>query len=605
MVELRAPGEFAAESRAVDAYLPIENYAAIGDGRSLALVSGDGSIDWMCLPNLDGPSVFAALLDPAGGGRFMVAPSVPFESRRRYLPQTNVLETEYRTAEGVVRVTDAFTIDPAQNAPWRELVRVMEGASGCVPMRWYVHPRFDYGQVSVEPEQVAGEMVYRHGQLQLAVKSWDAGMPSVRGGEIAAEFDLREGERAMLALLASDDAALPSPRRSQVERRLSSTFDVWRGWVSRTTYNGPFKGAVERSLLAIRLLADDRTGAIAAAGTTSLPEALGGKRNFDYRFGWVRDLSFTVDALLRIGMEELAHASVCWLLDAVGNTQPRVDPVYALTGSVVRSQQSLSMPGYRLTSPVRRGNQAGRQLQLGGFGDLLETISRYVETGHVLSRATGERLADSLDLLCSIWRQPDAGLWELGDREQYMTSKLGCWSAFDRSLALVREGQAPQRNPDRWRRERDAVREFIETHLWSEERHSYRMRAGSDALDCGVLLAARRGFTDPKDPRMLGTIAAIRDELHAGGPLFFRYSGMADEENAFLACSFWVAEAMALAGQTDDAAELIEGVLNLGGEFGLFSEEMEPGNHAMRGNYPQALTHLALISAADILSSVS
>jgi GH15 family glucan-1,4-alpha-glucosidase len=454
----------------------------------------------------------------------------------------------------------------------------------------------------VEPVRQAGEFEWRHAELQVGLKCWDAGEPQVFGGCAHGEFTIGRAERAMLALVASDDVALPSPERVDVERRLSATEELWRGWVQRTSYDGPWKVAVERSLLALRLLADGRSGAIAAAGTNSLPEVIGGERNYDYRFGWVRDLSFTVDALLRTGMRELAHASVTWLLGAVARTHPRVDPVYALTGEVVRSQRTVSLAGYRGTSPVHVGNQAGSQLQLGGFGDLLETVWHYVDSGHVLSPAAGERIADSADLLCAIWRNEDAGLWELGDYAQYATSKIGCWSALERVLDLVRQGQVPGRHVPRWRNERDRIREFIETRLWSEARQSYVMKAGSEMLDCGVLLAARRGFVDPRGRRMSATIEAIRSELHAQGPLFYRYSGMQEEENAFLACSFWMVEALALAGRRDEAADTMDQMLSLSNDVGLYTEQMEPGSRSMRGNFPQALTHLALINAAALLN---
>ncbi|MBV9196557.1 MAG: glycoside hydrolase family 15 protein [Solirubrobacterales bacterium] len=605
MANPSGPRAVEAPPRRVDGYLPIEAYAAIGDGRTLALVGVDGSIDWMCLPELDAPSAFGALLDPADGGSFSLAPAVPSEARRSYLPETNVLETEYVTDHGSVRVTDALTIDISQNAPWRELVRRVEGLSGTVPMQWRLRPRFDYGQVSSDPLPAAGALVYRHRRLQLAIKGWDSGKPSVERGTVTGRFEIGSGQQAMLVLVAGDGVALPSPERADVERRLQATVTLWRDWLGHTTYAGPWKPAVQRSLLAIRLLADGRTGAITAAGTTSLPEVLGGERNYDYRFGWVRDLSFTVDALLRVGMEELAHASVGWVLQAVGRTRPRIDPVYALTGDALRSQEKLPLPGYRRTGPVHRGNQAGSQLQLGGFGDLVETVSRYVESGHVLAPETGERIADSADLLSAIWRSCDAGLWELQDYAHYATSKIGCWSAFDRVLALADARQVPPRHVERWRSARDQVRRFIETELWSDERGSYVMKAGSDMLDCGVLLAARRGYTDPHGPRLRGTIRAIRGELQAEGPLFYRYSGMQEEENAFLACSFWMVEALALAGQVDEAAAMMDALVSLGGGLGLYSEEMECGSHAMRGNFPQALTHLALISAADIVARCS
>jgi len=590
------------ESRRTDGYLPIEDYGAIGDGNALALVGLDGSIDWMCLPELDAPSVFGALLDPAEGGNFTLAPAIPYEVRRSYLPQTNILQTEYTTAEGTVRVTDAVTIDGAQSVPFRELARSVEGLSGAVPMRWRLRPRFEYGQKSCTPVSVEDGFVYRPGGLQLGLTAWDAGAPQVVDDAVEGEFQIELGGHALLALLGSDAAVLPTPARAGVERRLEATATVCREWVSRCSYEGPWEEAVRRSLLAIRLLADGRTGAIAAAGTTSLPEAIGKERNYDYRFAWVRDLSFTVEALLRVDVEELAANSVNWLLAAVGNTRPRIDPVYRLTGEPLRVQHQLPLAGYRGTAPVHVGNQAGTQLQLGGFGDFLETLWEYLKRGHRLRPGAAERIADSVDLLCSIWRNADAGLWELGDYAQYTTSKIGCWTALERVLDLVAKGQVPGRHLARWQATRDSVRDFIETNLWSDERGSYLMKAGSEMLDCGTLLAARRQYSDPRGARMKGTIDAIQRELHATGPLYYRYSGMQEQENAFLACSFWMVEALALAGRIDEAAELMDGMVSLGGGLGLYSEEMEPDSRALRGNFPQALTHLALISAAAIFS---
>jgi GH15 family glucan-1,4-alpha-glucosidase len=334
-----------------------------------------------------------------------------------------------------------------------------------------------------------------------------------------------------------------------------------------------------------------------------LPEVLGGERNYDYRFGWVRDLCFTLDALLAVGMEQISQAAVTWLLSATQHTHPRIDPVYALGGDVVRSQSTLPLAGYRRTSPVHVGNAAGSQLQLGGFGDLLETIALFVRDGHILPLALGERLADVGDLLARIWRSEDSGFWELGQRAHYGTSKLGCWVAFDRLLDLAEHGHVPARHVSRWRRERDAVAGFIDRHLYAAEKNRYLFKPGDGELDCGMLLAARRGFGDRS--RISGTIDAIRSELHAEGPLFYRYSGMQREENAFLACSFWMVEAMAIDGRTDEAAELMDAAVGLGSDVGLYSEEMEPNGHAMRGNLPQALTHLALISAAHAMSSVT
>lgn len=590
-------------ARRIDGYLPIEDYGAIGDGRTLALVGLDGAIDWMCLPNLDAPSTFAALLDPVAGGQFTLCPQEPFTAEHRYLEQTNVLETVFETRGGRVRVLDALTIDKSLHTPWRELVRQVQGETGEVPMGWRVQPRFEYGSQPAGFEPAGDAIAARHGDLQLGLLAWGPAVESdIGSGIVSGSCRVGAGERLTLALVATDEQPLAVPRREAVERRLEETCEVWRSWVTRHSYEGPWTAAVERSLLAIRLLADARTGAIAAAGTTSLPEALGGKRNYDYRFGWVRDLCFTLDALLAVGMDDLVHAPLGWLLEATSHTHPRVDPVYALAGDVLRSQSELSLPGYRGTAPVHVGNNAGSQLQLGGFGDLIETLCSYVERGHRLSPETGERLADSADLLAEIWHSEDSGFWELGDKAHYGSSKLGCWVAFARLLDLVESGAAPARNVERWRAERDAVRDFMETRLFDERQGSYLFKADDDGLDCVMLLAARRNYTDPTGERFQGTIDAVRRELAAEGALLYRYSGMRAEENAFLACSFWLVEALVAAGRREEARELMEQCVGLASPLGLYSEEMEPGNHAMRGNFPQALTHLALINAAVALA---
>jgi GH15 family glucan-1,4-alpha-glucosidase len=555
----------------------------------------------MCVPELDSPSIFGALLDPERGGRYVLEPAVSYTATRSYLPDTNVLKTVYETADGQVAVIDAVTLDSSLAIPWRELVRRVDGVAGQVPMRWRLEPRFDYGQRAATFARVENGLVARDQHLWLAVRTWDAGIPEVQEGAVQGSFWAEEGSSALLTLQAGTATIVPLSGRVGVERRLEETAGVWRRWVSRHHYDGPWRTAVERSLLAIRLLADGRSGAIAAAGTSSLPEAIGGARNFDYRYGWVRDLSFTLDALLAVGMDELTHAALNWLLHTIGHTHPRIDPVYALNGGVVRSQSQLPLTGYRGTRPVLLGNQAGSQLQLGGWGDLVETVWAYVDHGHRLAPDAGEEIADSVSLLCRLWESEDAGLWELGDRAHYTTSKLGCWTAFDRSVALAERGVLPSRHLREWRRERDRVAAFIDQHLFSAQRGTYVMKAGSQALDCGTLLAARRGYGDPTGERLRGTIDAIWSELHAGGPLFYRYSGMQEQENAFLACSFWMVETMALAGQLKKAAELMDAAVGAANDLGLYSEEMEPSSRAMRGNYPQALTHLSLINAATIL----
>lgn len=444
-------------------------------------------------------------------------------------------------------------------------------------------------------------LVARRGRLEIVMRGWEAGEPAVEGGVAEASFDLGEGASALFSIQFAEDRTTTASSRESAERRLRETCEVWRAVAGRHDYGGPWRDAVERSLLAIMLLSDTRSGAIAAAPTSSLPEVLGGARNYDYRFAWVRDLSFTLDALLSIGVAEPTGRALDWLLKATRHTHPRVDPVYTLSGEVLRTQHKGPQPGYRGTDPVHVGNQAGSQLQLGGFGDLIEAVWNYVRQGHRLPPDTGERLADMGDLLCAIWRRPDAGLWELGQRAQYASSKIGCWSAFQRLLDLVDSGHVPARGVERWRRQRDEVRDFVEQQLWSERQGSYLMKEEGDALDCATLLAAKRGFLEPSDPRLSSTIDAIGQELGAGGALLYRYSGMREQENTFLACSFWMVEALAIAGRTEQAEEMFASLLATGNDLGLYSEELQPQSGELRGNFPQALTHLSLIRAASTL----
>jgi GH15 family glucan-1,4-alpha-glucosidase len=585
-----------------DGYLPIGAYAAIGDGCTAGLVGSDGAIDWLCVPHLDDQPVFASLLDAPSGGRFVLVPAANFAIERRYLPRSNVLETTFHTADGAVRVTDALTIGAGGLGLSPELVRRVEGLAGRVRMRWVFEPRLSFGSSRVGLHRAGASVLAQGASLQMALGMWDVGDPVVEHGTAAAEFEIQDGGSALLVLEAADSQTLTMPSRDRAERRLRETVEVWSARMQGHSYDGPWRDAVERSLLAISLLTDGRTGAIAAAATSSLPETLGGERNFDYRFGWVRDASFALDALLRIDVQEPTGAAMDWLLRATRRTHPRVDPVYTLGGEVLRSQSSLDLTGYRGSRPVNVGNQAGAQLQLGGFGDLMEAVWNYVSRGHLLAPDAGERIADFADLLCVIWRQDDAGLWELGKRADYASSKIGCWTAFRRAVELAEEGHIPARHLERWRTQRDAVRSHVEDRLFSSRRGSYLMKADATAVDCATLLAARRGFVDPEHTRLEGTIDAILEELHAGGPLLYRYSGMQNSENAFLACSFWMVEALAAVGRLDEAAEFMEGTAGLANDVGLYSEEIVPQTGELRGNFPQALSHLALISAAATLS---
>jgi GH15 family glucan-1,4-alpha-glucosidase len=582
-------------------YAPIAEYAAIGDGRTMALVASDGAVDWLCLPNMDSPSVFGAVLDAERGGRFSLAPAVPFEVERGYAEDTNVLETTFRTSDGVVRVTDAMTIPAIGLGPEREIVRRVEGLSGDVPMAWTVEPRFGYGARRPRLGRRSGLPVADDGADAVAVRAWDAGEEQIREGAVTGGFEAREGSRSLLVLAAAHQEPLVFPDRDEVEQRLDRTADFWRGWVEKRGYEGPWRDEVVRSALALKLLVYSPSGAIVAAPTTSLPEVIGGERNWDYRFAWIRDSAFTLEAMLDIDCPDEAHAFFWWLLHASQLTHPRLQVLYRLDGSPHVREEDVPLSGYRASRPVRVGNGAVEQRQLDIYGDLFETVWTYVQRGREIDRDTGGRLAEVADLACRIWREPDPGLWEVRSEPLHFTqSKMMCWVALDRACRLAEAGLVPGAHAVHWRSEADAVREFVETHCYSRERRSYLRAADRDGLDAGLLLASLRGYCEGDGERVQGTIDAIRGEL-AEGPFVRRYTdedGLEGDEGCFLACSFWLVEALVRAGRCEEATELMNQLLPLANDVGLYSEEIDPRSGEFLGNFPQGLTHLALVSAA-------
>ena len=403
----------ASAPRRENGYAPIRDYAVIGDGRTAALVARDGSIDWLCLPNLDSGSVFAALLDADRGGAFRLAPTEPFTVERRYLQNSNVLETTFTTALGRVRVTDAMPLPLSGLAPTRELVRSIEGLSGEVPMRWRVEPRFDYGRSEARIGHRAGVPVASAGQDAIAVLSFEAGEPECGPEAIEGQLTARDGARGLLALsVAHGDPLVFSPR-SAIEGRLTGTLDYWRSWAHHRSYAGRWQDAVLRSSLALKLLIHAPSGAIAAAVTTSLPEELGGVRNWDYRYSWIRDSSATLDALLSLGCPSEGDAFFWWLLHASQLTHPRVNVLYRLNGRAGVPESELDLDGYQGSRPVRIGNAAAPQRQLDVYGHLLQTAWLFVNAGGVLSGDTSSRLASTADLVGSTWREEDSGIWEV------------------------------------------------------------------------------------------------------------------------------------------------------------------------------------------------
>jgi GH15 family glucan-1,4-alpha-glucosidase len=563
-------------------------------------VAADGSIDWLCLPGFDSESVFGALLDSERGGRWTLQPTVPFEVQRRYVEGTNVLETTFETDDGVVRVTDLMSRAPARPIAWSEVVRCVSGVNGEVPMRWRVEPRFGFDGALPEIERRDEGYVLRNGDLLLGLQCWDAGEPSVRDDGVEAEFTIASGEEARLTLASFEDRPLAWSTREDIDRRVDGTVDHWQRWSRGVTYDGPAREAVVRSGLALELLICDPDGSMIAAITTSLPERVGGDKNWDYRYAWVRDTTFAMDSLLRIGYRDRVHAMLTWLLHTARRTHPRVHTFYGLDGRVHDKSREIDWSGYRGSRPVRQGNDAGAQLQLGNFGDLIHSTWLFVNAGAKLDDETSHQLADVATLLCDLWRNEDSCIWELEDKRHYTQSKMSSWLALERAIDLAEAGELPADHAERWHTERAALREFIDNDCFDERRGIWKRDARTDELDAAVLLVAGMGYVPPDDPRLHATIDTVRAEL-GRGPLLYRYSGVEQEEGCFLACSFWLVEALARSGREAEANELMEELVAICNDVGLYAEMMDPENGEMLGNFPQALTHLSLVSAAFAL----
>ncbi len=598
--DTRVEGATAArEPRRVDGYAPIEDYAALGDGRTVALVALDGRVDWWPLPALDAPPAFAALLDAEHGGHVSVRPTASFTSSRRYLPETNVLETTFATEHGVVEVTDALAVGVAGPLPWAELIRRIKCVSGRVELAWSVRPGMRFGSARPWTRDARGSAVLHLGDQQLGVLAFGLGEAEIRPHDVQGGFTIEQGDEAYLAVVSSDAEPLFLPGRDELERDLSRTIARWQEWTSNVSYSGPWRETVIRSALALKLLLFSPTGAIAAAPTTSLPEQIGGDRNWDYRYMWIRDSSYTLDALLNLHLHEEVQGAVSFLLDTVSRTSPQLHVFYTLNGEVPDQTAELQAPGYRHSQPVRAGNGAATQTQLGTFGDLFDTLWHYVKNGHVLDPPTGRLLAALADRCCDIWRNPDAGLWELPTQRHYTVSKIGCWVALDRAVRLADQGAIATEHAHRWSQEADDIKAWVNDHCWSDTKHSYTFYAGTDDLDASTLLAGQTGFE--RGDRLAGTVAAVQRELQTG-PWVYRYSGMQSQEGAFVACTFWLVNALCHSGRRDAAVDLMNQAVMLANDVGLFSEEQCPAPPAALGNFPQGLSHLALINAATALT---
>lgn len=585
-----------------DGYAPVRDYAAIGDGRTIALVALDGAIDWLCLPDVDSPAVFAALLDSERGGSFVLAPAEPFESERRYRDGSNVLETTFRTSSGSVRVTDAMTLTSQDRlSPFREVVRKVDALAGTVTMRWRAEPRFDFGRRETRFEQRDGRVFAEAGGDAIVLSSWNVGRQTSDNG-VGGRFELSQGETALFSLVAASGQPLVLPGPTDAEARLEETDRFWLDWSGRLSYDGRWREAVVRSALALKLLVYSPSGAVVAAATTSLPEELGGSRNWDYRFTWLRDAAYTLQAFGSLGYEDEAHAFFWWLMHATRRTQPRLEVLYRVDGSPGPDERKLSdLRGYRDSRPVRVGNAAADQVQLDVYGAVLDATWRHVRSHGDLGGETGRGVARIADYVAEHWREPDSGIWEVrNELTHFIQSKVMCWVALDRAVRMAEQGVIPDHSR-RWRARTGQIRRFVDEHGWSTERRTYLRAPDLPELDAALLTLALVGFGGD---RVSPTVDAVRREL-ARGPYVYRYrgvDGVEGEDEAFLTCSFWLADALARTGRSSEAAELMDELVDLANDVGLYAEEIDPGSGEFLGNVPQGLVHVALINAALSIS---
>jgi len=585
--------------RRIDGFAELSDYAVLSDGRTSALLALDGQIDWWAVPKLDDMPVCGALLDPARGGHLFLRPEDAFSVKWRYVDSTNVLESTFTTESGTVVVTSALNTGASGRLPWTELVFSACARGGPVPMVWEFRPGTHFEDCTPLVSKLGKVPIVTIDNQTIAVVIDEEGSIEYLADRLRGHFIVEQRQRSLLAFTATKNVPIVVPKPDEIDRRLEDTKTAWQRWSGRVNECGEWSPYVVRSALALKTLVAERSGAIAAAVTTSLPERVGGPKNWDYRYAWVRDSSFSINAFSNLGMNEEVHNSVAFLIRAIRKNGPELHVFFTLDGGLDVGEVKLDVPGYRFSRPVRAGNDATDQMQLGNYGDLFDTIHRYAMAGHVLDESTQTLLVGIAEQCRKRWRKTDSGIWELHELRHYTISKIGCWVTFDRAIQLVECGQLPDSHVDRWRADRDEIREYIETRCWSEKKQAYSLCADCDDLDAAVLLAARTGFD--RGDRLRRTIDAIEDEL-SEGVLIYRYTGAHKEEGAFVACTFWMVEALAHSNQLDRAQRVMTIAVELTNDVGILSEQIDPSSGAFLGNLPQGLSHLSLINAAFTLN---
>jgi GH15 family glucan-1,4-alpha-glucosidase len=589
----------------------ISDYALIGNSRAAALVSNRGSIDWCCLPEFDSPSIFAFLLDSEKGGYFSISPSDDFHSSQKYVADTNVVETQFTSGGAVVCCYDAFVADTEETKanslfPDHEILRIVEGIKGTIKMKMVYAPRTYYGKhtPTLKNKKRFGIHFEWKENNYCLLSSLDPDQIAIsEENNASAYFELKAGQRVIFSLSCCDQSpAVIQELQLTAFGRMSNTIQYWRRWISKCKYNGIYSEDVKRSALTLKLLSHAPSGAIIAAPTTSIPEKIGGGRNWDYRYCWLRDASFTVRVLLKLGFEEEVHAYMNWILHATHLTRPKLQVVYSTYGHARLPEKELHwLSGYKNSLPVRIKNNADDQFQLDVYGEVLDAIYTYSDHVKQFDKNSKNFMIGLGKVICNLWEQPDNGIWEIRSSLMHHThSKVMCWVGLDRLIKLCKKYRWKGAHIDMFIETAERVRRQVERSGYSERLGSYTRELDGSHLDASALAFSLVGYTDPSSPRMTSTIECITTNL-SKNKMVYRYNGgdgIAGDEGSFGICNFWLAENLASIGNVERAEEIFNATARCSSPTGLLSEQVDPESGELLGNYPQGFTHIGLINAA-------